>query len=776
MQISRLLLLLISIALASSVYAFEPFVIKDIRVDGVQRTEPGTVFNYLPVKVGDTMTEEKATQAIRALYATGFFKTVAISAEGNTLIVTLEERPSISDISFDGIKSFKTEELAKAMKDVGLAQGRIFDRSLLDKAEQELKRQYVSNGMYSTIISTTVTSIENNRVNIKFNVVEGSSAKIRKINIIGNRLFSEKELLKQFTLRTPGILTWYTKEDQYSKQKLSADLEKLRSYYLDRGYLELNIDSTQVSITPDKRSVYITIGISEGPQYTVSEVKFGGELLVPEAVVRKLVTLHSGDVFSRAKLDASSKAITDRLGNDGYAFANVNAVPELNREKHLASFTFFVDPGKRVYIRRINITGNTKTKDEVIRREFRQAEGGWYSTGKIEASKSRITRLGYFDDVNVDTKPVPGTADQIDVNLSVKEKPTGSITVGAGFSTSDKLILSAGISQRNVFGTGNQVGLQVNTSHVNTVYSLSFTNPYWTEDGISRSYSVYKKLTNPDGLNLGNYRTNSVGTTVGWGIPLSEVSSFAIGFGYDYTTITTYAGNVCCDPVSGLLVFEQLSPPQIIDYVQQFGNTTTTLSTNLGWSRNTINNPLWPTSGSLQSATTDITLPGGSARYYKLNYRFDDYLALTTNYTYHFKSTIGYGHGYDDEPFPFFKNYYAGGPDSVRGYQTSTIGPHDILDDPLGGSHSLLITNEVLFPATIIVPMLPDDKSVRLGAFLDMGTVGENYALGDIRMSAGISGLWISPFGPMKISIAKPFRSQPFDETQVLQFTFGQQF
>ncbi len=776
MHISRLLLLLISIAIVSSAYAFEPFVIKDIRVEGVQRTEPGTVFNYLPVKVGDTMTEEKATQAIGALYETGFFKNVVISAEGNTLIITLEERPSIGDISFDGIKAFKTEELSKAMKEVGLAQGRIFDRSLLDKAEQELKRQYVSNGMYSTTLSTTVTSIENNRVNIKFNVVEGSSARIRKINIVGNKLFLEKELLKQFTLRTPGFLTWYTKEDQYSKQKLSADLEKLRSYYLDRGYLEFNIDSTQVSITPDKRSVYITIGVSEGPQYKISEIKLGGELLMSENQARKLIIQHSGDVFSRARLDESSKAITDWLGNDGYAFANVNAVPELNREKHLVSFTFFVDPGKRVYIRRINISGNTKTRDEVIRREFRQAEGGWYSTGKIEKSKQRITRLGYFEDVNVETKPVPGTADQIDVNLSVKEKQTGAITVGAGFSTSDKLILSAGISQQNVFGTGNQVGLQVNTSHVNTIYSLSFVNPYWTEDGISRSYSIYKKLTDPNGLNLGNYRTDAVGGRVGWGIPFSENSAGAIGFGYDSTTITTYAGNVCCDPVSGLPVYEQLSPPKVIEYVDEFGNTTTTLSNTLGWSRNTIDNPLWPTRGTLQNVTTDIAIPGGSARYYILNYRLEDYLSITQNYVYHFNGTIGYGHGYDDLPFPFLKNFYAGGPGTLRGFQPSTVGPHDILNEPLGGSHSLLITNEVLFPAAVVAPILPDDKSVRLGAFIDMGTVGENYALGDIRMSFGISGLWISPFGPMKISIAKPFRVQPTDETQVLQFTFGQQF
>jgi len=778
MHIFRCLLLFIGCLIVPLAHAFEPFVIKDIRVDGVQRTEPGTVFNYLPVKVGDTMTDEKATQAINALYATGFFKDVKISAEGTTLIVTIEERPSIAQISYEGIKAFKTEELTKALREVGLAEGRIFDRSILDKAEQELKRQYVSNGQYSTTVTTTVTPLENNRVNIKFGVVEGGAAKIRKINIIGNQIFSEKELLKQFTLTTPGLLTWYTKQDQYSKQKLSADLEKLRSYYLDRGYLEFNITSTQVSITPDKKDVYITIGVTEGPQYTVSEVKLGGDLLISETEARKLISVHPGDVFSRAKLNESSKAISDRLGDDGYAFANVNAVPELDREKHQASFTFFVDPGRRVYVRRINIAGNTRTKDEVIRREFRQPEGGWYSATKIEKSKQRVKKLGFFeeDSVNVETQPVPGTTDQIDVNLTVKEKPTGTIMVGAGYSTTDKIILSGGVSQQNIFGTGNMVSLQVNTSSVSNVYSLSFINPYWTPDGISRSYSIYKRASTPSALNLGDYRTSTIGANIGFGVPLSEIDAVQFGLGYESTSITTYQGYVCCDANLNF-VFTDLSPPQIIDYVNRFGETSTSLTGTLGWGRNSLDSTLWPTSGAVHGATALVALPGGTLRYYQLQYQYDRYIPLSKIFTFHGGAGIGYGRGYAGDQLPFFKNYYIGGPTSVRGYQASTIGPKDIYGTPLGGSRRMSATGEVLFPISLIAPnLLPDDKSVRLAAFFDTGTVGENYSVSDLRASVGLGVLWSSPFGPLRVSVAKAFRAQVNDQTQVLQFTFGQQF
>ena len=417
----RLALFLIGIAIALHAQAFDPFVVKDIRVEGIQRIEAGTVFNYVTVKVGETMTEEKATQTIRALYATGFFKDVTLETDNGVLIITIQERPSIAQIDIVGAKEFKKEDLLKGLRGLGLAEGRIFDRGLLDKAEQELKRQYISRGKYSAQITTTATPLERNRVSIKFDIVEGDVAKIRQITIIGNKVFKESDLLSVFKLRTPGLMTWYTKDDQYSKLKLSGDIEALKSYYLDRGYLEFNVDSTQVSITPDKKDVYITIAVTEGPQFSVSKVNVAGETLIPRDDVLKLVKLKDGDVFSRARLTESTKAITDRLANDGYAFANVNAVPDIDRNSRTVAFTLFVDPGRRVYVRRINISGNTRTRDEVVRREMRQFEGGWYAADKITKSKQRVDRLGYFTDVNVETPSVAGTTDQVDVNLSVVE-------------------------------------------------------------------------------------------------------------------------------------------------------------------------------------------------------------------------------------------------------------------------------------------------------------------------------------------------------------------
>jgi outer membrane protein insertion porin family len=432
----KYLVALVSVFCASVSWAREPFVVKDIRVEGIQRTEAGTVFSYLPVKVGDTLDDEKAAAAIKALYATGFFKDVRLESENDILLVVVEERPAIAQISIVGAKEFEKDKLKEGLKQAGLAESRIFDRSMLEKAEQELKNQYISRGKYAVKITTTTTPLERNRVGINFQVDEGKTAKIRKINIVGNKAFDERELLSAFVLRTPGLLTWFTKEDQYSKQKLGADLESLRSYYLNRGYLEFSIESTQVSITANMQDIYITVNIVEGPQYKVSEIKLAGELLLPEDELRTFIQLGAGDVFSREKLTESIKLITDRLGDDGYAFANINASPQLDKEKHQVAFTFFIDPGRRVYVRRINITGNNRTRDEVIRREMRQFEGGWYSTSKINRSKQRIDRLNYFNSVNVETPAVEGATDQIDVNVEVKEKATGAVMFGAEISES----------------------------------------------------------------------------------------------------------------------------------------------------------------------------------------------------------------------------------------------------------------------------------------------------------------------------------------------------
>src|SRR4051812_1144063 len=518
---------------AGTAQAIEPFVIKDIRVEGIQRTEAGTVFSYLPVKVGDTMTDEKASQTIRALFATGFFRDVSIEAEDGVLVVVVQERPSIAQIEFTGLREFDKETVLKAMSQIGLAEGRIFDKGLLDRAEQELKRQYLTRGRYAANINTTVTPLERNRVALNFAVEEGDTAKIRQISIIGNQAFTEKQLQAQLALRTPGLLTWYSKADQYSRQKLSADLETLRSYYLDRGYLEFNIESTQVSITPDKKDIYIGIAISEGPKYTVSDVKLAGELLLPEADLRKLITLKPGEVFSRARVNESTKAISDRLGNEGYAFANVNAAPDLDKDKRTAAFTFFVDPGRRVYVRRVNVSGNTRTRDEVIRRELRQFEGGWFSSQKIATSRSRIDRLGYFNEVNIETPAVQGTTDQVDVNVSVTEKPTGSVLLGAGFGSGEGVILSGSVTQQNIFGSGKHVSIGINTSKLNTNYALSYTDPFYTVDGVSRGFDLYQRKINAANAGLGNYTTQTTGAALRFGVPVTDIDTINYGLGYE---------------------------------------------------------------------------------------------------------------------------------------------------------------------------------------------------------------------------------------------------
>ena len=755
MRLFGCLFVLLGALPAIAAHAFDPFVVKDIRIEGIQRTEAGTVFSYLPVKVGETMTEDKAAQAIRSLYATGFFKDVSLEVDNGVLIVAVQERPSVAQIEFLGAKEFNKDDLLKGLRSIGLAEGRIFDKGLLDKSEQELKRQYISRGLYSAQITTTVTPLERNRVAVRFDITEGNVAKIRQISIIGSQVFQEKDLVGQFKLRTPGLMTWYSKDDQYSKQKLGADLETLRSYYLDRGYLEFNIDSTQVSITPDKKDVYITIGITEGPQYTVSDVKLAGEMLIPEADALKLVKLKAGEVFSRAKLTESTKAISDRLGNDGYAFANVNAVPDLDKDKRKAAFTFFVDPGRRVYVRRINVTGNTRTRDEVIRREMRQLEGGWYSADSINKSKQRVDRLGYFTEVNVETPSVPGATDQVDLNISVAEKPTGTILLGAGFG-SEGVILSGGVTQQNVFGSGNHLGVQVNTSKINTVYSLSFTQPYWTVDGVSRGFDLYKRNMDPTALSLGQYRTSTLGGQFRLGVPFTDIDMVTLGLGYEDTNIT---------------VFDN-SPLRITNYVNTFGEDNTSVLGNVGWVRDTRDSAIYPTRGAISRAFLETGLPGGTLRFYKVNVQHQRYFPLTRDFTLYLNADIGYGNGFGGKPLPFFRNYYVGGVSSLRGYYTATVGPKDANGDPTGGSKKVVGSAELLFP----FPGLQNDKSVRLGTFIDAGMVGESYVFSQMRAAAGLSVLWVSPFGPIKVSAAQPFRSQFGDKKQVFQFTFGSQF
>ncbi len=737
--------------------AIEPFVIKDIRVEGIQRTEAGTVFSYLPVKVGDTMTDDKASQIIRALFATGFFRDVSIEAEDGVLVVVVQERPSIAQIDFTGMKEFEKDTVLKAMNQVGLAEGRIFDRGVLDRAEQELKRQYLVRGRYAASINTTVTPLERNRVALNFSIEEGASAKIRQISIIGNQTFSERELQRQLFLRTPGIVTWYTKADQYSRQKLAADLETLRSYYLDRGYLEFNVESTQVSITPDKQDIYITIAISEGPKYTVSDVKVSGEMLIPEAEVRKLITIKPGEVFSRARVTESTKAISDRLGNDGYAFANVNAQPQLDKEKREAAFTFLIDPGRRVYVRRINISGNTRSRDEVIRRELRQLEGGWFASNRIANSRTRIDRLGYFTEVNIETPSVQGTTDQVDVNVSVVEKPTGAVLLGAGFGSGEGLILSGSVTQNNIFGSGKHLSVGLNTSKINTTYALSYTDPYYTVDGISRGFDVYLRQVDAATAGLGNYRTKTEGASVRFGVPITDIDTISYGLGYERTSIATFSD----------------SPLLYLDYVRVFGDKSSAVIASGGWTRESRDSLIYPTKGTLQRANVELGVPGPSLNFYKLQYQYQRYFPLSRTFTLLLNGELGYGGGYGDTPnLPFFKNFYMGGVNSLRGFRSFTVGPKDIQGNPRGGSHKMLGNAEFLFP----FPGMGAEKSVRLSAFLDSGMTGENFGFGQLRYSTGMSVLWVSPMGPLKISVGVPIKDQPDDRRQIFQFTFGGAF
>ncbi|MFA5171338.1 MAG: outer membrane protein assembly factor BamA [Sulfuriferula sp.] len=768
---NKLIAALVTSVLAISAQAADSFVVKDIRVEGLQRTEAGTVFSYLPVKVGETLDADKSAAAIKALFATGFFKDVRLEAQDGVLIVIVEERPAIAKIDIVGSKDLTAEQIKDGLKQSGLAEGRIFDKAMLDRASQEIKRLYFGRGKYAVEIETTVTPMERNRVGVVFNIKEGDVAKIRQINVVGNKAFPEKKLQSLFQLSTPGWFSWYSKNDQYSKQKLAADLETLKSFYLNQGYLEFNIDSTQVSITPDKKDIYLTVNITEGEKYTVSDVKLAGEMMVPQADLQKLITIKAGDVFSREALTETSKKIGDRLGNDGYAFANVNAVPDVDKDKHTVAFTFFVDAGRRVYVNRINITGNTRTRDEVVRREFRQMEGGWYAADKIQRSRERVERLGYFSDINVETPAVVGTTDQVDVNLNLTEKATGNIMVGAGFSSSEGLILSGSISQNNLFGSGNALSVKINSGGVNKVYSVSYTNPYFTPDGFSLGYDLYKRDTDTSRLtSISSYKNSTTGVGVRLGIPLNEKDALSFGMAYERFVLSV-------NPAT--------SPVQYVNFVNQYGSTNDTVRLDVGFARDSRDSLTYPTKGMLQRVYGEVGVPPGSLKYYKANYQQQWFKPLSKNFTLMLNGELGYGNGYGGNDMPFFKNFYAGGVGSVRGYDTATLSPKylDAANNPVsaGGTQRVVGNAEILFP----MPGLENDKSVRLSVFFDAGAVFgpgdylgryKTFAFQDLRYSTGLAINWVSPVGPLKFSLAQPLNPQSDDKKQVFQFTMGQVF
>ncbi|MFA5983204.1 MAG: outer membrane protein assembly factor BamA [Methylococcaceae bacterium] len=745
-----------------AVFGGEDFVIRDIKINGLQRISVGTVFNYLPVNVGDRFSLDNASPVIKALFKTGFFKDITLEREASTLVINVVERPSIAKIIFEGNKDISKDDLSKALKKIGLSEGKVFDQQVLDKVEQELSRQYFSRGKYGLKINTEVAKLTRNRVGIKINISEGRVAKIKEINIVGNHAFDDETLLRHFELSTTNLLSFYTKNDQYSKQKLSADLEQLRSYYLDRGYINFSVESTQVAITPDKKDIYVTINVKEGNVYTLEKVKLAGNLVVPPDELIKLVKVGPSEIFSRKNATETSKAISDRIGDEGYAFANVNMVPEINETKKTVDMTFFIDPGKRVYVRQINASGNSKTRDEVIRREMRQLESSLASSSKIERSKTRLERLGYFESVNVETPPVVGTADQIDVNYTVVEKASGNLSAGVGFSQTQGIVLNANISQDNIFGSGKRLNLAFNNSTFLTQYQIGFLDPYFTTDGVSLGYDVGYTTRNANAVNLTNYTTDVINAGFNFGIPLNEFDRLQFNTEIKRTRLKTTT----------------LTSDQIRAFLNQQGKDTfVTFGPSLGWTHDTLNRAIFPDRGRQQRFSTLVTLPGSDLEYYKISYKHQLYFPLARDFTFRLQAEAGYGGGYGkSSDLPFFENYFAGGFGSVRGFNTNTIGPRDTINGvrnrPFGGSSKLIGNAELFFP----VPFLSDVKSVRLGAFFDAGTVSKNFNTSDLKYAAGLSGEWLSPFGALAVSAAVPLNATPLDDKKVFQFNFGQNF
>jgi outer membrane protein assembly complex, YaeT protein len=738
--------------------AFEPFVVRDIRVEGIQRTDPGTIFSYLPVKVGDTFTEDDASQAIRRLYGTGFFHDVRIQTEDNVLVVAVQERPTIASITFNGMREFDAKTITDSLRQVGFAEGRIFDRSMLEQAEFELKQQYLSRGNYGVEVTSTVTPLPRNRVGVAFDIFEGEVAKIREIRIVGTKAFSEDELLDEMQLTTPGWLTWYTNSDKYSREKLEGDIERLRSFYLDRGYLEVSIEPPQVTISPDRQDIHITITINEGQPYKVKSVKLAGELLGLDKEISELIQVKPGETFSAAAANATSTAITDYLGELGYAFANVNPNPVLNRETGEADLTFYVDPSRRVYVRRIQIGGNTRTRDEVVRREMRQQEAAWYNAGDIKASRDRIDRLGYFNDVNVSTEPVPGSPDQVDINVDVKEKPTGVINLGVGYGSTERAILSAGISEDNVFGSGTNLTLQVNTSRTNRAAVLSHTDPYWTRDGVSRTTSLYYRQTEPFLNNDGDYRVKTMGLGMNFGVPISEHDRIFLGANLERNDITTYRD----------------SPLAYEEFVEEYGRKTNAVIFSAGWSKDTRDSALAPTRGSYTRLKADVSTL--DLKYYMLTAQQQYYWPVGRDYTLALNGMIDYGKGYGGREYPVIKNVYGGGMGTVRGYDGASLGPRDArTGDYLGGSKRVVGNVQFYLP----IPGANQDRTLRWFTFVDAGQVygnHENIDLGDLRYSAGVGLSWNSPLGPLQISYARALNKKPGDDTQAFQFQIGTGF
>jgi outer membrane protein insertion porin family len=746
------------VALApSAVRAAEPFAIEDIRVEGLQRTDPGTVFASLPFRVQDTYNDEKGAAALRALFATGLFKDVRIEIDGKVVVVIVEERSIIASVTFVGLKEFDNDTLLKALKDSGIGEGLPFDRALVDRAEQEIKRQYLTKSLYGAEVSTTITPLERNRVNVVFTMNEGEAAKIREIRIVGNKAFSESTLLGLMGRTTGGWLTWYTKTDRYSRSELNADLETIRAYYTNRGYLEFDIESTQVTISPDKQDIGITISVREGQPYTVTAVRLEGDYLGREEDFRRAVRIKPGDAYRSADVAATSKSFADLFGQFGYAFARVESRPEIDRAAGQVVVVLSADPQRRVYVRRINVAGNDRTRDEVVRREFRQLESAWYDGERIKLSRDRVDRLGFFKDVNVETEEVPNSSDQVDLTVKVTEKPTGNLLVGAGYSSSDKLSFTASIKQENVFGSGNYLGVEFNTSRSNRNLVLSTVDPYWTVDGISRAIDVFYRTAKPINSQGEEYTLVTPGIAIRFGVPFSDFDTVFFGIGFEQTRIEGTVTN-----------------KSYRDYRELYGANSTALPLTIGWARDQRDSLLAPTVGKYQRVNLEWSV-AGDVRYLRANLQYQQYLPITNRYTLGLNAELGWGKGLGDKPYPIFKNFFGGGLGSVRTFQQGSLGIVDVTNNYIGGNRRLNLNAELYVP----VPGSGNDKTFRLFGFMDAGNVwgeDEKVRAASLRASAGIGLSWVSPVGPLKLSWGTPIRSQPTDRIEKFQFQIGTAF
>ncbi len=748
----------VAVAAAVPAWAVEPFVLKDIRIEGLQRTDPGTVFASLPFRVGDTYDDAKGSTALRALFATGLFNDVRLEVDGDVVIVVVEERPVIAAVGFVGMKEFESDTITKALRDAGIGEGLPFDKALVDRAEQEIKRQYLSRSLYGAEVVTTVTPIERNRVNVTFTVVEGDAARIGEIRIVGNTVFPERTLLGLFEQTTSGWLTWYTKSDRYSRAKLNADLETLRAYYTNRGYLDFTVESAQVTISPDKQHIAITISVREGQRFVVTGVRLEGEYLGRVDEFKSLVRVEPGAPYRAQDVADTVRLFGERFGLYGYAFARVEPNPVIDRERGQVEVVFVALPQRRVYVRRINVAGNLRTRDEVIRREFRQFESAWYDGARIKLSRDRVDRLGFFTEVAVDTEEVPGAPDQVDLTLKVTEKPTGNLLLGAGYSSAEKLSLTASVRQENIFGTGNYLGVELNTSKYNRSFVLSSVDPYFTVDGVSRYLDLYYRTTRPINSQGDTYSLVTPGVVVRFGVPFSDFDTVFFGLGVESTRIKGSTG----------------LPNNWYLYREEYGDTATSFPLTLGWARDGRDSALVPTRGRYSRINLEWGV-GGNAQYARANLQLQQYIPLGGAYTLGLNGEIGYGRSLNDRTYPFFKNYFGGGLGSVRAFDQASLGPVDVTGTYIGGPKRINLNAELYVP----VPGSGTDKTLRMFAFTDVGNVwgeDEKVSAGSLRASAGIGLSWLSPIGPLKLSYGTPIRKEANDRIQKFQFQVGTAF